>query len=89
MSKFCPMCNQTTNCTENCKDCLKEDTKKRYALTICARTDYEQVVYAHLSKDDLAAIEKSIFGELNGQYIITLDDGETIDIEVVDYVEEV
>ena len=25
MSKFCPMCNQVTNCTENCKDCISEE----------------------------------------------------------------
>ena len=24
MSKFCPMCNQVTNCTDNCKPCLDE-----------------------------------------------------------------
>ena len=24
MSKFCPMCNQITNCTDNCKECLAE-----------------------------------------------------------------
>ena len=24
MSKFCPMCNQVTNCTDNCKTCLEE-----------------------------------------------------------------
>ena len=24
MSKYCPMCNEITNCTENCKHCLEE-----------------------------------------------------------------
>jgi hypothetical protein len=24
MSKYCPMCKQITNCTENCKECLEE-----------------------------------------------------------------
>lgn len=24
MSKFCPMCNTYTNCTDNCKSCLDE-----------------------------------------------------------------
>ena len=24
MSKYCPMCNQVTNCTDNCKECLEE-----------------------------------------------------------------
>ena len=27
MSKFCPMCNEVTNCTENCKYCLEEEAK--------------------------------------------------------------
>lgn len=26
MSKFCPMCNAVTNCTDNCKSCLEEET---------------------------------------------------------------
>lgn len=31
MSKFCPMCNQVTNCTENCKDCLEElEAEKKF-----------------------------------------------------------
>ena len=29
MSKFCPMCNQVTNCTDNCKECLAELEKER------------------------------------------------------------
>jgi hypothetical protein len=27
MSKFCPMCNTVTNCTDNCNACLKEEEK--------------------------------------------------------------
>ena len=26
MAKYCPMCGKVTNCTENCKDCLAEET---------------------------------------------------------------
>ena len=29
MSKYCPMCNEITNCTENCKYCLEEEAKER------------------------------------------------------------
>lgn len=25
MSKFCPLCNEVTNCTDNCHFCLEED----------------------------------------------------------------
>ena len=28
MSKYCPMCNQVTNCTDNCKYCLDEQAKE-------------------------------------------------------------
>lgn len=29
MSKYCPMCNQVTNCTDNCNSCLEEEKKER------------------------------------------------------------
>ena len=29
MAKYCPMCNQITNCTDNCKECLKELENER------------------------------------------------------------
>lgn len=27
MSKYCPMCNEYTNCTDNCKTCMEEENK--------------------------------------------------------------
>lgn len=38
MAKYCPMCNQVTNCTDNCKHCLEElenekKENKSYAKT--------------------------------------------------------
>ncbi len=38
MSKFCPMCGQVTNCTDNCNSCMSEE--KRYTL-YAWRTDDE------------------------------------------------
>ncbi len=29
MSKYCPMCNAVTNCTDNCKRCLEEERKEK------------------------------------------------------------
>lgn len=26
MSKFCPIANQVTNCTDNCKSCMEEES---------------------------------------------------------------
>ena len=28
MSKYCPMCDEITNCTENCKYCLEEQAEE-------------------------------------------------------------
>ena len=30
MSKFCPMCNTVTNCTDNCKHCLEEENENAW-----------------------------------------------------------
>ena len=29
MSKYCPICDQITNCTDNCNSCLEEEKKER------------------------------------------------------------
>ena len=29
MAKYCPMCDQVTNCTDNCKYCLEELENER------------------------------------------------------------
>lgn len=34
MSKFCPICNQVTNCTENYNDCIEEETENKQMNTI-------------------------------------------------------
>lgn len=34
MAKYCPMCNQVTNCTENCNDCLAEEAHNRPRIAI-------------------------------------------------------
>lgn len=28
MSKYCPMCDAVTNCTDNCKECLEDEAKE-------------------------------------------------------------
>lgn len=42
MSKFCPMCGQVTNCTENCKDCIEEEKKENESkmITVGSRVKY-------------------------------------------------
>lgn len=36
MSKFCPICNKLTNCTDNCNSCMKEEENKMQTLTLKA-----------------------------------------------------
>ena len=29
MSKFCPLCGEVTNCTDNCNACMEEEARNR------------------------------------------------------------
>lgn len=42
MSKFCPMCNQVTNCTDNCKHCFEEEMKERKSNEMCILSKAEE-----------------------------------------------
>ena len=33
MSKYCPICDEYTNCTENCKECLREEEENGQETT--------------------------------------------------------
>lgn len=33
MSQYCPLCDEYTNCTENCKQCLKEESENNEVNT--------------------------------------------------------
>ena len=39
MAKFCPMCNQVTNCTDNCKSCLEEAENEKKENKSYAKTN--------------------------------------------------
>ena len=61
MSKFCPMCNQVTNCTENCKSCLEEDER-------LPRTYAEPEYTSEQLEGDPIAIEGARWDDLNYQH---------------------
>lgn len=44
MSKYCPMCDQVTNCTDNCNSCLKENNPK-ITISKSAHGTADVVVY--------------------------------------------
>ena len=62
---------------------------RRYRLTLCAGEPEEQVVYAHLTDNDLEMIMADMSGELNCEYLIILDNGETIDTGIIDDIDRV
>lgn len=61
---------------------------RRYKLVLCAGEPDEQIKYANLTADEVAAIQQDIRGELNSEHLITLEGGETIDTGIIDYIVE-
>lgn len=88
MSKYCPIANAVTNCTDNCNSCLEKETKK-YKLILCEGEPEESIVYANLTFDEVETIKKDMRGELNYQCLITLEGGKTIDTGIIDWLEQV
>ena len=59
MRKYCPLCDDITNCTENCTQCLKEEREKEKMDELVARIKAEQTAYhdylATLQPQDIIA----------------------------------
>lgn len=62
---------------------------ERYKLTLCEGEPDEQIVYANLTNDAMQMIKKDIRGELNGEYLIALENGELIETGIIDAIERV
>ena len=89
MSKYCPMCDAITNCTDNCKDCLNDTYKITltiYPIADCgkdlSRGDPLEVSY---EGSDLDALKRNIDHTiLDTMRKLNANDGETfvrLDIE--------
>lgn len=81
MSKYCPLADEITNCTDNCKSCLEEEAKERELMNIptigsnaCGETLYR--VYLGTGTAWL-----KVFG------VYAYNEQEAVDL-VVDYCEE-
>lgn len=63
------------------------DVPKRYALTICQGEPEEQIVYAKLSKTQIEILHGDMIGKSSRYRLLTLENGETIEIGIVDALE--
>lgn len=62
---------------------------KLYALYTTKATDELFLGQAYLTTKDLEAIEQSFLGELKTEYLITLTDGDEVNIQTIDSIEEI
>lgn len=44
MSKFCPLCNTNTNCTDNCTSCLEEELKDKVKALEYLTSDIDTII---------------------------------------------
>jgi len=62
---------------------------KLYAVYTLAETDERFLGQAYLTEKDIQAIEQSFAGQLQSEYLITLTDGDVVNINIIDSIEEI
>ncbi len=62
---------------------------KLYAIYSIAETDERFLGQSYLTEKDLQAIEQSFAGQLQSEYHITLMDGDVVNINIIDSIEEI
>jgi hypothetical protein len=62
---------------------------KLHALYTVVNNEEVFIGQAYLSQEDLDAIDQSFANQLEGEYGITLTDGDVIDVSKIDSVEEI
>lgn len=62
---------------------------KLFAIYTVVDNEEKFIGQAYLSQQDLDAIEQSFTDQLNGEYAITLTDGDIIDVSKIDSLEEI
>lgn len=46
MSKYCPMCDTVTNCTDNCNSCMREELKEKVEALEYITSDIDTIIDA-------------------------------------------
>jgi hypothetical protein len=62
---------------------------KLYAVYTIVETDERFLGQAYLTEKDLQAIEESFTSQLKLEYHITLTDGDVVDVNIIDSIEEI
>lgn len=52
MSKFCPMCNAVTNCTDNCTACLEEELREKVEALEYITSDIDTMIDTRKSEEE-------------------------------------
>lgn len=60
-----------------------------YAVYTLAETIERFLGQAYLTEKDLQVIEQSFAGQLQSEYLITLTDGDVVNINIIDSLEEI
>lgn len=62
---------------------------KLYAIYTLDETGERFLGQAYLKDKDLQSIEQSFDGELQSEYLITLSDGDIVNVNLIDSIEEI
>lgn len=62
---------------------------KLYAVYTITETDERFLGQAYLTEKDLQVIEQSFEGQLQSEYLITLTDGDVVNINIINSIEEI
>ncbi|WP_425807613.1 hypothetical protein ACHOLT_09685 [Desulfitobacterium sp. Sab5] len=62
---------------------------KLYAIYTVDETGERFLGQAYLTEKDLQFIEQSFEGELQSEYLITLTDGDIVNVNLIDSIEEI
>jgi hypothetical protein len=62
---------------------------KLYAVYTSSDNEERFLGQAYLSEEDLKSIEQSFADQLQGEYFITLTDGDKVNVNFIDSIEEI
>ena len=62
---------------------------KLYAVYTIDQTDERFLGQAYLTQEDLQVIDQSFAGQFQSEYLITLTDGDVVNINIIDSIEEI
>ena len=82
MAKYCPMCDQVTNCTDNCTECLREAEREKMSqwLTNLIHDKVDEIFAKYQDANDITN------GDIEPMDALKLDQIEKMLKEHIEYV---